>query len=184
MQRTMVEGVRIAWTHTAPGDRHQTGRALIRTLAAELAPEADLRVEQRCAVCGGPHGRPQFPQAPLLASTAYADSWVVVAVAHRQDAAAIGIDVELEGSAPELALLFAPGDPPGLRGWTAIEAALKADGRGLMVPPDRVRLSPDGRATVPGGGEFRILPVAAAPGTIVTLALRRPGSDLPPTRRP
>lgn len=179
-----MEGARIAWARTTPEERRDTGRALIRALAAELAPGADVRVEQRCPVCGGPHGRPLLPQAPLLASAAYADPWVVVAVAREQDAAAIGIDVELEGAAPDLALLFAPEDPPDLRGWTAIEAALKADGRGLLVPPDRVRLSADGRATVPDGGEFLILPVAAAPGTIVTLALRRPRSGRPPTRRP
>ena len=175
MERTAVEGVRIAWARPAPHDRRETGRALIRALASELAPGADLRIEQRCPVCGGPHGRPQLPHAPLLASAAYADPWVVVAVARRQDADAIGVDVELEGAAPDLTLLFAPADPPDLRGWTAIEAALKADGRGLMVPPDQVRLSPGGYAAVPDGGAFRILPVAAAPGTIVTLALRSPG---------
>jgi len=188
VQGATVEGVRIAWARTTPGDRRETGRGLIRALAAELAPGADVRIEQRCPVCGGPHGRPLLPHAPLLASAAYAGPWVVVAVARRQDADAVGIDVELEGSAPELSLLFAPADPPDLRGWTAIEAALKADGRGLMVPPDRVRLSPGlspgGYAAVPDGGGFRILPVAAAPGTIVTLALRRPGADPTPTRRP
>ena len=184
MERTAVEGVRIAWARTAPHDRRETGRALIRALASELAPGADLRIEQRCPVCGGPHGRPLLPHAPLLASAAYADPWVVVAVAREQDADAIGVDVELEGAAPDLALLFAPADPPDLRGWTAIEAALKADGRGLMVPPDQVRLSPGGYAAVPDGGAFRILPVAAAPGTIVTLALRSPGPAKTPPRRP
>ncbi len=184
VQGATAEGVRIAWARTAPDDRRETGRALIRALAAELAPGADPRIEQRCPVCGGPHGRPLLPHAPLRASAAYADPWVVVAVAREQDAEAVGIDVELEGSAPELSLLFAPEDPPDLRGWTAIEAALKADGRGLMIPPDQVRLSPDGYATVPDGGEFRILPIAAAPGTIVSLALRRPRPSPPPTHRP
>jgi len=170
VQRTTVEDVRIAWARTPSDARRDTGRALIRALAAELAPGADLRFEQRCVVCGGPHGRLVLPAAPVIVSVAYAEPWVVVAVAREQDARTLGIDAEREGVAPDLGALFAPADPPDLRGWTAIEAALKADGRGLLIAPDRVRLG-DGRATVPGGAAFRVIPVPAAPGLIVTLAL-------------
>jgi len=173
VQRTTVEGVRIAWARTARDERRATGRALIRALGSQLAPGTDLRIEQRCTLCGGPHGRPLLPDAPLLASVAYADPWVAVAVAHDHEWAAIGIDLEVEGAALDLRSLFAPEAPPDLRGWTAIEAVLKADGRGLMLAPDQVRLSPDGRATVPGGAEFRVLPVPAEPGMVVTLALRQ-----------
>lgn len=172
VQQTTVEGVRIAWARTAPHDRRETGRALIRALAAEFAPGVDLRVEQRCPLCGGPHGRPLMPHAPALASVAYADPWVVVAVVGAEQAAAIGVDAELDGPAPDLSALFAPRDPPDLRGWTAIEAVLKADGRGVMVAPDRVAFSPDGTEAVLSGTEYRILPVPADPALIVTLALR------------
>lgn len=187
VRETTVEGVRIAWARIDPGtaaDRRATGRTLIRALAAQLAPRSDLRIEQRCTVCGGPHGRPLLPGAPVHASVAYADPWVVVAVAPDDVSSAVGIDAERADAAPELAALFAPADPPDLRGWTAIEAVLKADGRGLMVPPDQVRLTPDGVATVPGGGEFRILPVAAGAELVVSLAIRPPAADRPSTRRP
>lgn len=172
MQRATVEGVRIAWTRTASDDRRESGRTLIRALAAEFAPGADLRIEQRCPLCGGPHGRPQLPHAPVLASVAYADPWVVVAVVGTQHAAAIGIDAEPDGTAPDFSALFAPRDPPDLRGWTAIEAVLKADGRGVMVAPDQVTFSPDGTEAVLIGAEYRILPVPADPALIVTLARR------------
>lgn len=172
MQQTTVEGVRIAWARAAHRDRRETADAQIRALAADLAPGANLRIERRCLVCGGPHGRPRLPHAPVHASIAYADPWVVVAVARAEDAAAIGIDAEPDGATLDLAALFAPADPPDLRGWTAIEAVLKADGRGLMVPPDEVRLLPGGRASGPDGTAYLVLPVVAAPGMVVSLALR------------
>lgn len=167
--------MRIGWARTDPGRRRDAGRALIRALAAEILPELATApaIVQRCTVCGGPHGHPLLPGTPLLASVAYADAWVIVAVAHRDDADAIGIDLELEGAAPDLAALFVPQAPPDLRGWTAIEAALKADGRGLLVPPDQVRIDAQGRAMLPGGVELRVFPVYADSGMIVTLALSR-----------
>ncbi|MCE4025888.1 4-phosphopantetheinyl transferase [Microbacterium sp. Au-Mic1] len=183
MQRTTIEGVRIAWARSASDVRRETAHALIRSLAAELAPGSDLRIVRRCVQCGGPHGRPLLPDAPLHASIAYAEPWVVVAVTREQDSAAIGIDAEHAGTMPALRALFAPADPPDLRGWTAIEAALKADGRGLALPPDQVRFTPDGFATVPGGGDFRILPVDVDPELIVTLARRPPDSGPRPTPR-
>ena len=172
VQRTTVEGVRIAWARSAHESRRETAEALVRALAGELAPGSDLRIERRCPVCGGPHGRPVLPSVPVHASIAYADPWVVVAVARAEDAAAIGIDAEPDGATLDLAALFAPADPPDLRGWTAIEAVLKADGRGLMVPPDEVRLFPGGTALGPDGTAYLVLSVVAAPGMVVSLALR------------
>jgi 4'-phosphopantetheinyl transferase len=172
VQRTTVEGVRIAWARSAHDSRRETADALVRALAGELAPGSDLRIERRCPVCGGPHGRPVLPFVPVHASIAYADPWVVVAVAHAENTAEIGIDAERAGARPDLAALFAPADPPDLRGWTAIEAVLKADGRGLMVPPDEVRLFPGGTALGPDGTAYLVLSVVAAPGMVVSLALR------------
>lgn len=183
VRRTTVEGVRIAWAPLSPGDRRETADALIRALAAELAPGSDLRIVRRCPVCGGPHGRPVLPSAPVRASVAYAGPWTVVAVAGADDVTALGIDAEPAAAAPDLAALFAPADPPDLRRWTQIEAVLKADGRGLLVPPDRVRFTGEDTATVPGGGEYRILPVPAGAELLVSLAVRRPRSAATPTRR-
>jgi len=184
VHQTTVEGVRIAWARTDHDSRRKTADALIRALAAELVPGSDLRIERRCPVCGGPHGRPALAHAPVLASVAYADPWTVVAVAPADHVDAIGIDAEPAGASLDLAALFAPSEPPDLRGWTAIEAVLKADGRGLLLSPDQVHLFANGRATVPGGGEFRILPVATVPGLIVTLTLRRPDPGPRPIHRP
>lgn len=189
MQRTTVEGVRIAWAPVTNASRRDTVRALLGMLASELAPGADVRIEQRCVHCGGAHGRLRFPGAPLVASVAYAGDRAVVAVARDDEYAAIGIDAELDDAERragphDLAALFAPLDPPDLRGWTAIEAVLKADGRGLLVPPDQVVFASDGVATVPGGRSFRISPVYADPGMIVTLAIESRLPAPPPTPRP
>ncbi|WP_439901301.1 4'-phosphopantetheinyl transferase family protein [Microbacterium azadirachtae] len=184
MRRTTIEGVRVAWAPVSSGDRRETADALIRALAAELAPGSDLHIVRRCPVCGGPHGRPVLPSAPVRASIAYAEPWTVVAVAAADDIAALGIDAEPAAAALDLAALFTAADPPDLRRWTQIEAVLKADGRGLLIPPDRVRFAGDGAATVPGGGEYRILPVPAGAELLVSLAVRRPRSAPTPTRRP
>ncbi|MBN9156634.1 4-phosphopantetheinyl transferase [Microbacterium sp.] len=184
MQQTMVEGVRVAWARPAPDDRRETASTLIRALVAELAPGSDLRIEHRCPVCGGAHGRPVLPSAPVHASVAYADPWVVVAVAPDREVDALGIDAEVPDTTLDLTALFAPAHAPDLAGWTAIEAVLKADGRGLLVPPNQVLFAPDGVASVPGGGAFRILPVPAGPDLVVSLALRRRRSAPTPTRRP
>jgi 4'-phosphopantetheinyl transferase len=174
VRQTTVEGVRIAWAPVDAAGRRESGRSLIRALAAALAPGADPRIEQRCASCGGPHGRLVLPGAPLVASVAYAAGWVIVAVARSDEYATVGIDAELDAEMPDLTALFAPRDPPDLRGWTAIEAVLKADGRGLVIPPDQVLCAPDGRATVPPGAEYRVIPVHAEPRMIVTLAVSAP----------
>lgn len=143
--------VRIAWA-AVPGDGtdHQTLREarrmlaheLLTTLVAQLAPEsvATVTISRRCSTCGAEdHGSPSIPGAPAVVSIAYVGAAVAVAAAPQAEAAAVGVDLERVTAAgrhaplAELGALFAPGAAPSLEGWTLLEAALKADGRGLRV---------------------------------------------------
>lgn len=157
----------------ASPDRSASADALLAALVARLAPGADARVGRRCAVCGGTdHGAPVALGAPVVLSAAYAGGMVVAAAAPAAQAAAIGIDAERGEPGTILTGLSNLIDPPpSLRDWTRIEAALKADGRGLRVPPDAVRLDGDA-ARVPG----RLDPIAlrdvpGPAGLVVSLAV-------------
>jgi 4'-phosphopantetheinyl transferase len=151
--------------------RTAAGRAALRALAAEVvgADPADVTVRARCATCGGEHGRPVLGGSRALdalhASVAHAGALVVVAVSTDGP---IGIDAE-------------PRDretPPGmtLAEWVRIEAVLKADGRGLLVDPDRVRSAADAWGAVAWiDGEparYRVVEVALAPDLVVAVARR------------
>ncbi|WP_204162389.1 4'-phosphopantetheinyl transferase family protein [Rathayibacter sp. VKM Ac-2754] len=139
----------------AIAERFVFGRVLLRLLAAELTagdPTA-ISVVARCASCGGPHGRPALegPDAALArlsVSIAHCAGAVVVAAS---SAGTVGVDIEpVEGPADRGARItqvagapfsmgaMRPADP--ILHWTRVEAALKADGRGLEVDPRRVRI--------------------------------------------
>ncbi len=117
--------------------RFLVARALAVELADALLPGSDLRMTTTCGRCGGEHGRPRFERAPIALSIAYAQDVVVVAVAPVEDAVAVGVDIEREppGGAharlEALRRLFAPACPPDTAEWTLLEAAAKANGRGL-----------------------------------------------------
>ncbi|MBS3179609.1 MULTISPECIES: 4'-phosphopantetheinyl transferase family protein [unclassified Pseudoclavibacter] len=127
---------------------------------APVAPVAAL--EAVCSHCGSTsHGKPSIPGLPVLVSIAYAGSAVFVALASADDVGALGIDAEAlrfhEDSAPAMPdrALSEPDQDPSppapsrdvfdpaldLERWTAVEAVLKADGRGLRVDPSFVRLA-------------------------------------------
>ncbi|GAA3634254.1 hypothetical protein GCM10022200_16830 [Microbacterium awajiense] len=140
-----------------PGRRaaFAVGRHLLGALAHDLGHDGIL-IESVCERCGGPHGAPRADGLAL--SVAYTDGLVVAAAAAIASAPAVGVDVERGHPATmlrDLAPLFAGRRAPDLAGWTRIEAALKADGRGLRVPPDRVHEHPG-----PDPGEF----LATIPG--------------------
>ncbi|CAL4859207.1 hypothetical protein [Microbacterium sp. MM2322] len=168
------DGVVVGW-RTVPetagsgrtAEARVAGRHLLRE-ALSLLGVADTGIRQRCEVCGGvDHGPLRSDDAAI--SVAYAPGVVVAAAAH---ARAIGIDVERDaGTLPGLDALFAPSPPPDAGGWTAIEAALKADGRGLRVDPATVVVA-DGRARVPDNDRtIAVHRVTGPAGYVVSLAI-------------
>ena len=160
-----------------------TGRALVAALLARLAPDVPAAVDSTCVVCGAPHGAPRPIHAPVHVSVAHAHGLVIAAAVPFSDAGAIGIDIEATDTREtpdeprtDLVALFAPSPPPTLRGWTRIEAALKADGRGLRVAPDTVRIEGDSARV--DGRRFGLSDVPDLPrGYVATLALGAPSRD-------
>lgn len=163
----------------ARAERFLIGRWLMAELITRVTGEPAPTLTSTCLVCGGDHGAPVCTNAAVVVSVSYADSIVAAAAVSTTDAAAVGIDVarvsqhEPGARLHELARLFAPEPPPDLRGWTMIEAAAKADGRGLRIGPEQIVIRP----AAPGEGgilpdrSFATIPgrtdpieVAAAPG--------------------
>ncbi|WP_051172412.1 4'-phosphopantetheinyl transferase family protein [Microbacterium indicum] len=143
--------------------------ALVRSLVGDPAAE----IAHACPRCGSAaHGRPFVAGSPVPISISYADGLAIVAAA--PGARAVGIDIERadDTRAAELGPLFAPEDPPSIRDWTRIEAAVKADGRGLRISPAAVVLSP-GRAELPGGVELALADAPGPDGYVASLALLR-----------
>jgi 4'-phosphopantetheinyl transferase len=135
-----LDGLRLAWGDADAGDRRQTSRRLL----GGLLPGSEIR-SGPCARCGGAHGRPYAAGSPEEISVSYAGGVAVVAVIPRTVAHSIGIDAERgHDDSPAAIDRMRPGAT--LRDWTRVEAALKADGRGLEVDPTRVRveITPDG----------------------------------------
>ena len=158
----------------APAHRAQSflaGRALIRDLVVRLGGGSIVSIDSVCARCGEDHVAPRTPG--FLLSVSHAQDLVVVAAAPTAAVGALGVDVEAwsdQSRATELAPLFAPAESPGLDGWTRIEAAVKADGRGIRIDPGDVQLRAEEKATgVPEWfarlpGRERMLRVATLPG--------------------
>lgn len=141
------------------GARRLRGRRLLRAAATALWDvAAEPVVTARCPTCGGDHGRPVVSDPPsgrrLTGSVTHAGSATLVALGPTT----VGIDAEpLVGDPSRFVAIrevcgrsaadIADG-VEALRLWTAIEAVLKADGRGLDVDPRRV--SVDGAAGTTG----------------------------------
>lgn len=158
----------------APADRRRfvASRLLLRATVAEVTGSTarNVVVRQRCARCGGPHGRPEATVGSrrLEVSMAHAGALVVVAVGDR----AVGVDVEP---------LPAPQEPTpdagALVSWVRTEAVLKATGHGLDVDPTLVHL---GEASAPprllawrGPGRrprMRIADLDLGPGHVAAVA--------------
>lgn len=169
--------------------RFLVGRVLLAQLLAQLSP-ADVRLVAACATCGADdHGRLRTVSGTAAVSVSYGAGHVVAAAVAASAGRRVGIDVEADrapGRMAELATLFAPRPAPTLAEWTAIEAVLKADGRGLVVPPDAVVLHDEPGAALPHGrlasvpGRPAALHVARAPGpagAVVSVAIEpRSGS--------
>jgi len=142
--------------------RFLAGRSLLAGLIDEFTDAVDLGFTTTCERCGAEHGRPRLERAPVAVSISYAGSIVAVAAAALADAAGVGVDIEREpvggGSRrlSELAALFAPSPAPDIEGWTLLEAALKADGRGVHVNPAAVRVGAVGSGRLPGARAVQI----------------------------
>ena len=172
-----ASGVQLAWTTVPPGEpRRQVAWQLLRGLLPD-----GVELSNPCLRCGGPHGPVQVAGAAALASVSYAGPLAVVGVADAALFEAFGVDAEPEHDTTR--------DAAGLRGilgqgrtslrdWTRVEAALKADGRGLRVEPAEVivheREDQSGwEAVVPGGGAFTGWDAAGPAGVLVSVAVRR-----------
>ena len=124
-----------------PDDRRRwaVAHALLRSVAGAATgqPPGRVRWVTRCAVCGGPHGRPTMAPARAAApvpalSLSYAGDLAAVALSW---AGRPGVDVEsvAAAGAHDLSGVLAGADPA--LAWVRAEAVLKATGDGLAVDP-------------------------------------------------
>jgi 4'-phosphopantetheinyl transferase len=179
-------GVRIAWRAVADGmPRRDVAWELLRE---RLPPGA--AIDNPCPRCGGPHGPVRIRGARAVASVTYAGGRAIVALCAGEDAAglrAVGIDAEpvqdARRDAAGLAGVLGPGEA-SVRTWTRVEAALKADGRGLRIDPATVRIEehPGGWTARVPDGEPVIGWDAAGPDDLVISVAVRPVSEGPVAR--
>lgn len=141
-------GLRAAWARCDGRSRRETSRRLVSSMLGADAPI----VSGPCVWCGGPHGRPRLPGTGFETSIAYAGDVAVVVVAPSALVTALGVDAASgERTDPACMEGVLPGSTVGE--WVRVEAALKADGRGLRVDPATVRLEDRAggwRARLPG----------------------------------
>lgn len=169
-------GFVIAWR---PVPAATPRRSVAWDLLADLAGarSGTVRVRNPCRRCGGPHGGVILDGTGLLASVTYAGGLAVAAVVSEAGAAGFGIDAEaVHVDDVSLAGVLGARRDAGVRAWTRVEAALKADGRGLHVDPAGVHVIEEGvrrwRAVIPRQpSEARGWDVAAPPHLIVSAAL-------------
>lgn len=143
---------RLAALHGERAAAFLAGRAAL--LAAIGPRDAGAAVDATCPDCGRSHGRPRLPTRPSLHLSLSHAAGLAFAVAA---SAPIGIDAEPLGTDPARlagAAALLPGRGDALRRWTAVEAVLKAEGRGLRVDPVEVRLR--GRTATLQGVRYRL----------------------------
>jgi 4'-phosphopantetheinyl transferase len=164
------DAVRVAWAVVPEGTaRREVAWDLVRA----LLPGA--RLSNPCPRCGGAHGPLRVEGVAAVASAGYAGGYAVVAVAPRSAASGIGVDVEVDAPRATAGLdrVLAPG--ASVRAWVRVEAALKADGRGLRVDPAAVRVEAGANgwtARIDGGAALCGRDVPGPPATLVSIAVR------------
>ena len=162
------------------GPRREVAWQLVR----ELIGQPGIRISNRCPRCGAYHGPLEVEGAAVTASVSYAAAWAVVALAPAA-AGTVGVDAEPEVDPRRdragLTGVLGAG-PATTRDWVRVEAALKADRRGLRVEPGLVRVpSTDGTDDGTGSGWWAIVQGRAQaivgwdfqgpPGILVSAAL-------------
>ncbi|WP_127819132.1 chemotaxis protein CheY [Microbacterium sp. CPCC 204701] len=169
--------VAVRWREIPTGaERRATAWALLQSM---LPPGAEL--DNPCARCGGPHGPVIVTNEPFVASVSYAGALAVAAVSSRADGVTgLGVDaeplVDPRREAAGMRGIIDPGRAATLRDWTRIEAALKADGRGLRVEPATVvvrEAAASWTAVLPDGVMATGWEPASPPGVLVSVAVRR-----------
>ncbi|WP_341997761.1 chemotaxis protein CheY [Microbacterium sp. LWH7-1.2] len=170
--------VDVAWAEVPP--RPPRREHAWRLLTGMLPAGAEL--SNACSRCGGPHGPVIVSRAPFIASVTYAGGYAIVAVAASRDAAALGVDAEPEHDvrrdAAGMAGVLGDGEAT-VRDWVRVEAALKADGRGLRVEPATVVVSAAAggwTAAVPDGEVYIGWDAPGPPGILVSVAVLSPQS--------
>lgn len=139
------------------------GRLVLKRLVTELTGDPSPAIEQVCADCGGPHGRPTY-EGLWLSLSRCADAVLAAA-----STLPIGIDVEPRGAASAH--------------WTRTEAVLKADGRGLRVDPDDVDFN-ESAARIGGRGiRYLTADLELDPSLQVSLAVAEDASGTAISRR-
>jgi 4'-phosphopantetheinyl transferase len=173
-------------------DAFLAAHVLVRVCAGELLgrrPEA-VPLRQRCAECGGPHGRPEVDRRPdVHVSLAHSSGWVAAAA----DLRPCGIDIEHAGFERPLVLpverALAPverywhdGQPDRPRAflelWVRKEAVVKAGGGSLDGVRELVVAGPDGPSPRAGGYELCGRTTQDGAGGCIAVALARRASGL------
>jgi 4'-phosphopantetheinyl transferase len=165
--------LRLAWQVVPSGAaRREVAWDLLRAM---MAPGAEL--SNPCARCGGPHGPVRTTDASARPAVAYANGVAVAAVASRRPGTfAIDVEVQTDPVRDAAGLNGILGARSGvrLRDWVRVEAALKADGRGLRVDPGTVTVAPVGshgwRALVPNGPVIAGWDIDGPPGLVISAA--------------
>lgn len=168
--------MRTAWA-TVQGDEER--RTVAWDLLRSLLPPG-ARLSNACPSCGGPHGPVRVDGVAAPVGVSYARSrttGATVAVAALAGGPACARAFAIDAEFADDPVRDTAGAPLSLSisDWVRVEAALKADGRGVRVDPASIELrgTPDSwTARIPGfSGVYRgrDLPV---PGLIVAAAWR------------
>lgn len=166
--------VRLTWATVPAGTpRREVAWSLLRGM---LAPGAVL--SNPCPRCGGPHGPVRSTDASARPAVAYAGDTAIAAVADAGPGRfAIDAEPEVDAARDAAGLDGVLGSRSGvqLRDWVRVEAALKADGRGLRVDPALVGVTARGGtewcADVPDGDPVAGWDLDGPPGIVLSAAL-------------
>jgi 4'-phosphopantetheinyl transferase len=150
-------------------------REALRALVADVTGVPDVALERRCPHCGGTdHGRPAVLGASAWVSLARTPGYRVLAVS---TTGPIGVDVERVSRVARAPLdAFTEAERAQIERtpaadrrtaelWTAKEAILKADGRGLRVDPRTIETADHRVEHVATGDDDIVLAVVQSAGT-------------------